>query len=103
MKNVSEELARKHINKKEQLIKEAIDYIAGDTWTLEDVAERGRMGINCQTKEETFIFDDIPLLVFMPFEIEYSQKDLSFMATISLNYRKLYNDKPNEIKLKDRR
>lgn len=79
-------------NKKEELLKEAVIYAIGENWTEEEVKKRAHSATNATTKEETFFIDGVPLLVFTPFEVEYTSdtENHIYGATLSFKYEILY-------------
>lgn len=83
MKSAAKELS----DKKDSLIKEAITFMIGEDWVLEDIKRRGTFGIFPDGKE-VFSFDGRSLLEFHGIS---SQANIgSLKTTIELMYKKLY-------------
>lgn len=73
------------MRQKDVLIKRAIDHRLGEDWTVEEVTGRGCMVIT-PDKIETFEFDGVPLIEFLPFDSTMHDN----IIQVSIKYRLLY-------------
>ena len=86
-----EKLARSLTDKQDNIIREAINYAMGsEGWELIEVAQRGQWEINSQTQEKTFLFDGVPLLIFMPPDFKQIDELGKSVWTFTNDYKKLY-------------
>jgi len=89
MEELRNQLAESFSLQKDTIIKDAISYALGrDDWELEEIINRCAVQKFTHNKEETFLFDNVPLITFLPMEFS----NIGSKMSISTQYRKLYNE-----------
>jgi len=92
LKEIRNKLTDSIFNKKEQLFKDAVEYAQGDEkWSNEEIAKRCRLEYHQDSRAETLVIDDVPMLVIFPFEWEQKETSaFSLTATTTFRYKELY-------------
>lgn len=75
---------------KEEQIKAAIDFMIGESWTIDDIVGRGEFHLY-PDKTEVFTFDGRELIRFYPAETEIEQKGHSTFLKGKQRYELLYS------------
>lgn len=77
------------VTQKEELIKEAINFMIGSQWTIKDITGRGEI-LYYPDKTEVFVFDGKSLIRFYPCESETERRGESMFLRWTQNYELLY-------------
>jgi len=78
--------------KKDSLIKEAITFMIGEDWSLDDIRGRGRFVKHASGGPEVFSFDGKALLEFYGIDNGFNPMSLDSKYEVELKYKKLYDD-----------
>lgn len=90
LSKLRDELITSIINKKEQLYKNAIEFVSnGKEWSNEEIKQRCTIEI-AQDKIETFLIDDVPMIMFFPNKYGQKTERMSSSMICKFDYKELY-------------